>query len=82
MGVRGRVMQVDDWRRIWKKKIDKRVKMVAVKKWREGMEAKVTMRWYTSKLFPMKKTYDGSWGRVLWFRVRTDWLEINGRTHH
>ena len=28
MGVRGRVMQEDDWRRLWKKNIDKRVKMV------------------------------------------------------
>ena len=43
MGVRGREIKEDDWRRLWKK-IDKKVKMVAVEKWREGMEGKVTMR--------------------------------------
>ena len=32
MRVRGRVMQEDDRIRIWKKKIDKRVKIVAVEK--------------------------------------------------
>ena len=30
----------------------------------------------------MKERYVGSWGSVLWFRVRTDSLEINGRIHH
>ena len=62
MGVRGREMQEDDWRRVWKKKIDKRVKMVAVEKWREGMEGKVTMRLYKNKQLPMRERYDGSWG--------------------
>ena len=26
--------------------------------------------------------YDGNWGSVLWFRARTDCLEIHERTHH
>ena len=26
--------------------------------------------------------YDGRWESVLWFRARTDSLEINGRAHH
>ena len=61
MDVRERVIHKDDWRRLWKK-IDKRVKMVAVEKWREGMDARVTMRKCKSKQFPMKERYDGSWG--------------------
>ena len=56
--------------------------MVAVKKWRKGMEANVTMRWYRRKQYPRKEMYDGSWESALWFRARMDSLEINGRTHH
>ena len=56
--------------------------MVAVEKWKEDIEAKVTMRWYKKNHCLRKEMHDGSWGSVLWFRARTDSLEVNGRTHH
>ena len=37
-------MQEKDWGRVWKKMIDKKVKMVAVEKWKEDIEVKVTMK--------------------------------------
>ena len=52
-------MIVDEWRMVdergsgiewdlseWKKWIDKRVKEVGVRKWREGMNVKPTLAWY------------------------------------
>ena len=59
MRVRGRMMQEEDWRRIWKKKIDKRVE-----KWRESMGAKVTTEWYRIKQYQRKEMYDGNWGVI------------------
>ena len=72
-----------NWGNIWKKRIDRNVKQKAVLMWEEAMEDKPTLRWYKNKTKPGREVvYDGSWGGELFFRARTDSLEINGRNYH
>ena len=88
-------MNVEEWRMVdergsgtewdlseWKKWIDKRVKEVGVRKWREGMHVKPTLAWYERKECPRHEwCYDGSFGSQLLFKARTQSLEVNARTY-
>ena len=66
----------------WKKWIDRRVKEVGVRKWREGMHVKPTLAWYERKECPRHEwCFDGSFGSQLLFKARTQSLEVNGRTY-
>ena len=58
--------------------IKKEIQKKGVKKWKENMEKKNSLRWYKVKEKPRKENiYDGSWGSTLLFKARTDSLELN-----
>ena len=66
----------------WKKTINSRVSDLGLRKWKKGMEDKCTMEWYRVKEVPKYEPfYDGSYGSELLFKVRSQSLEVNGRTY-
>jgi len=66
----------------WKPVIDKKVKELGYRKWKDGINRKETLEWYRVKERPSKETwYDGSIGGQLLFKARTQSLELNARTY-
>ena len=61
--------------------ITQRIKDEGLRKWREGVEGKSTLKYYKEKKKPQKEVcYDGGWGSSLLFKARSGSLETNERT--
>ena len=59
-------------------KVKKEIQKRGLKKWRENMENKRSLRWYKEKEKPKyENIYNGSWESTLLFKARTDSLEVN-----
>ncbi len=66
----------------WKIVVDGRVKEMGLRKWKNGINEKVTLAWYRYKEKPKRECmYDGSYGSELLFKARTMSLEVNARTY-
>ena len=63
------------------KLMKKEVEEKGLRRWREGMERKSSLRYYRSKKKPgYERAYDGSIGGELLFKARSGSLEVNKRT--
>ena len=73
----------DAWNmKVWKKVVREKVEEYGLKKWKQGMSGKSTLKWYETKLKPMaERTYDGSYSSDLLFKARSQSLEVNDRTY-
>ena len=68
--------------RMWKNVIDKEVKGVGLRKWRNEVERKSTLVWYKDKEAPAyERWYDGSLGSDLLFRARAQCMDVNARNY-
>ena len=66
----------------WKTEIDRVVKDVGLRKWRNEMEKKKTLEWYKEKKVPSYESlYDGSLGSDLLFQARTQCMDVNARNY-
>ena len=64
------------------KKIEERVKNKGCNIWKDAMEGKETLKWYKNKKEPRwENYYDGSWEAKLFFKAKSESLEVNGRTY-
>ena len=72
-----------DWNvKKWKCVIDRGVKEVGLRKWRDEMERKSTLEWYKNKKSPEYVTwYDGSLGGDLLFQARAQCMDVNARNY-
>ena len=53
-----------------------------MKKWKQGIRGKSTLKWYETKVKPMiERTYDGGYISELLFRARSQSLEVNDQTY-
>ena len=52
--------------------------MDGLRKWKQGMSGKSTLKWHVSKAKPrLERIYDGSYSSELLFRSRSQSLEVN-----
>ena len=68
--------------RVWKKVVNERVEEYGLRKWKQGISGKSTLKWYESKLKPMAESvYNGNYNSELLFHSRSQSLEVNARTY-
>ena len=62
--------------------MNEKVEENSLRKWKQGISGKSTLKWYESKLKPMaERVYDGSYSSELLFRSMSQSLEVNARTY-
>ena len=71
----------DRWRDTSFKETKRRIEKNGQDKWREGINRKTTLQWYSRKDKPEAVTWHtGDWGSRLLFKARTGTLEVNGKS--
>ena len=62
------------------KEVDKKIRRDGLNKWRENIRNKPSLRRYANKVKPRRERfYDGSWESKIFFKARTNSLEIRER---
>ena len=62
------------------KEVDKKIRRDGLNKWRENIRNKPSLRRYANKVKPRREMfYDGSWESKIFFKARTNSLEIRER---
>lgn len=70
----------EEWDRLNSREIGRRIKANGWERWREGMEKKSTLKWYSRKQKPGRTAWHvGDWGSKLLLKARTGTLDLNGR---
>ena len=66
----------------WRCELDRAVMKVGLSKWKNDMERKTTLEWYSEKKAPgYERWYDGSLGGDLLFRARAQCMDVNARNY-
>ena len=74
---------IDAWSmKVWKKIVREKEEEYGLKKWKQGISSKRTLKWYEGKVKPMvERKYDGSYSSELLFRARSQSLAVNDQTY-
>ena len=67
---------------VWKKVVREKMEEFGLRKWKQGISGKSTVKWYESNMEPLaERIYDGSYCSEFLFKARSQSLEVIARTY-